>query len=77
MAINQKKKKKPSERKYARMLDLVVSLRWGCVGGIFFFSLCYIVLISYLILAVRGEKGKNLSSFQPLLIFNDKDIRLS
>ena len=43
MAINQKKKKKPSERKYARMLDLVVSPRWGCVwgGGRFLYAILY------------------------------------
>lgn len=79
MAINQKKKKKKttSERKYARMLDLVVSGRWGCVCGIFFLSAIFFCINFLPYTGGQGRKSKNLSSSQPLLIFNEKDIRLS
>ena len=49
-----------------------------CVGYFFLAaSLYFSVLISYLILVVREEKGKNLSSLQPLLVHSKKDIRPS
>lgn len=72
-----KEEKNLSGGKYARMLDLVVSGRWGCVWGIFFFLLFFCINF----LPYTGGQGRNkleyLSSFLPLLIFNEKDIRLS
>ena len=55
MAINQKKKKN-SQRKYARMLDLVVSGRWVCVWGIFFLSAIFFCIN---FLPYTGGQGRN------------------
>lgn len=57
------------------MLDLVVSGD-GVVVYDFFFAI-FSVLISLPYTGGQGEISKYLSSFLPLLIFNEKDIELS